>query len=211
MSLLFYAGGLVALVGLLQVAGDTGLPWWLLAPQGWLIVIALAVSCYFQRQRPTNHAIAFALIFPVAIALVSFWASFATDTPVETWQEAADNWYREVNLVRAGDLGLMWIYATFFALVVIFWPIHRADITAKGIAAILWLGECYMLAEHFICNFIWPVKGSEVIASKVLGQDPIYACSRVDLSNLVWAPAAGQIAIMLLLAWYYARAKRKVG
>ena len=81
-------------------------------------------------------------------------------------------------------------------------------VKVEGIAAILWLGETYMLAEHFICNFIWPVQGADVVASKIVGEDPIYACSRVDLSGLIWAPAAAQIAVMLLVAWMVHRAKK---
>lgn len=207
--LVLYGGGLLGLVkGLQTVQEATGLPWWLLAPQGWLIGIALAVAWYLKKQSPSLHAWVFAGMFPVAIALVSFWGFLATETPAETWQQAVNNWYVEVNNVRAGDLGLMWLYATFFALVVIFWPVQKEDVIAKGIAAILWLGECYMLAEHFICNFIWPVQGADVVASKIVGEDAIYACSRVDLPGLIWAPTAAQIAVMLGVAWMVHRAKK---
>lgn len=196
-----YVGGLLVLTKCLQVAGqEIALPWWVFAPQGWLIVIALLVCWFLGKQRPSNHAIVFALAFPVAVAMVSFWGSLATEAPVETWQDAVDNWYFEVNLVRAGDLGLMLMYATLFAVVTIFWPIERADLVGMGMAGILWAGEPYMLAEHFLCNFVWPVEGSAVILDKMAGTDAIYACSRADLSWLIWASPVVQIAIMLALA-----------
>ena len=206
-----YVGGLLVLTKCLRVAGaETDIPWQFLAPQGWLIAIALGVCVLFFKQRPSNHALVFAAAFPVAIALVSFWASLATETPVETWQEAVDNWYVEVNNVRAGDLGLMYMYVCLFAVVAIFWPVRREDFVAKGIIVISVLGETYMLAEHFLCNFAWPVQGSDVIAAKVAGTDKIYACSRVDLDWLIWAAAVAQVAAMLWMAVMLKRARERV-
>ena len=208
--LLLYAGSLAALVKGLQVASMTfwNLPWWLVHPQGWLIVIALGVCWFFFKQRPSNHAILFALAFPLGVLFVSFWASFATYEAVETVGTALDNWGREWEMDRTGNLSLMLMYVCL-GLVLIFKPINQADIVGKGMFVLLAIGEAYMWLENWLCNIAFPTKGSDIIAAKIEGTDLIYACSRVDFEVLIWLPATLQIAAMVVMAWLLQQAKER--
>lgn len=207
-----YGGALLALVvlakGLLVATNESGLPWWFFAPQWWLVVIAVGISWGYYKNRPSPHAWLLTAVFPVAVLLVSFWTSLAVSTPVETWQQAVDNWYLEVNNVRAGDLGLMYLYVLIVGFL-IFKPARKEDFLLKGLFVIGMTGETYMLAEHALCNFVWPVAGSDIIAAKIIGADGINACARVDLPWLIWVPIVVQMAPMVWLLWMLERARER--
>ena len=208
--LLLYMGGLVGLVEGLRAAlwGGANVPWWLLWPQGWLILIALCVSWWLTKQKPSLHACVFALAYPIAVLLISMWTATGPGS-FETWQGAVDHWYLQFRVDRTGLVNIVVLYALLLLFVVLH-PLRKEDLVGKAMAVILVAGEIYMWVENTLCNVVWVVEGAAVVESKMAGTDPLNACSRVNLEYLVWAPASVQIAVMLWLAWMLSRS-HKVG
>lgn len=175
----------------------------------WLLSVSVAIFVLYAKQRPSGYSLLGLAAYILALAGFNLW-TFVPGMAGDDWRAAADNL---ILMWEYWALGLNAVLVMYLAVVMllIFKPIHKADLLAKVIWGILFINETWSLGfENFTCNIVYSTPGSEVIDGMLGHGQSIYACGRIFGDNVVWIPTALSLAVILWAVVQHARAKDRM-